>query len=121
MNTIKLNFLVILCYLICSFGMDAAAQDFNVTYVSGHQYSNKPSISARLQGTNEVVVVIPKNQSKVDQYYSPVSQIISDVSEFQSALILLILKRKISKWLLCKWSGAHLQKTFLTAVAMPIR
>jgi len=45
------------------------AQDFNVSYVSGHQYTNKPSISWRLQGTNEVVVIVPKNQSKVDQYY----------------------------------------------------
>lgn len=47
----------------------AYAQDFNVSYVSGHKYTYKPSISQRLQGINDVVIIVPKNQSKVDQYY----------------------------------------------------
>lgn len=69
LNAIKLIYLVFLCSILSSLRIEATAQDFNVTYVSGHQYSYKPSISQRLQGTNEVVVIVPKNQSQVDQYY----------------------------------------------------
>ena len=63
---IKLSLLLI-AFIACF--NNSHAQDFNVSYVSGHQYSDKPSLSQRLQGINDVVVIVPKNQSKVDQYY----------------------------------------------------
>lgn len=63
---IKLFSILITC--IACFN-NVHAQDFNVSYVSGHQYSYKPTLSQRLQGINDVVVIVPKSQSKVDQYY----------------------------------------------------
>ena len=69
MKTLKYLLTTILLTVISFCSQFANAQDFNVTYVPGHQYSYKPSISQRLQGTDEVVVIVPRNQSKVDQYY----------------------------------------------------
>ena len=63
-----IGFFVLLIACITPFN-DLYAQDFNVSKVSGHQYSYKPSLSQRLQGINDVVVIVPKSQSKVDQYY----------------------------------------------------
>ncbi|MCI6494844.1 MAG: serine protease [Bacteroidales bacterium] len=60
-------FLLLIAFIACFNNLHA--QDFNVSYVSGHQYSYKPSLSQRLQGINDVVVIVPKSQSKVDQYY----------------------------------------------------
>lgn len=67
MNSIKTLIFIVLTCLFSSFGV--TAQDFNVTYVPGQQYTSKPSISQRLQGTDEVVVLVPINQSKLDEYY----------------------------------------------------
>lgn len=61
-----LIFIAIFGNILC---FDANAQDFNVSYVAGHQYTYKPSLSQRLQGINDVVVIVPRSQSQVDQYY----------------------------------------------------
>lgn len=66
-NSFKLLFIYICCMIFSV--QSVIAQDFSVSYVAGHQYSSKPSIYQRLQGTSKVVVVVPKDQSQIDQYY----------------------------------------------------
>lgn len=63
---LSLFFLLIAC--MASFN-ELHATEFTVSYVSGHQYSSKPPLSHRLQGINDVVVIVPKSQSQVDRYY----------------------------------------------------
>jgi S1-C subfamily serine protease len=70
-KVLSVHFQIILISICCLIFSDqfAIAQEFSVSYVAGHQYSSKPSIYQRLQGTQQVVVIVPKSQSQMDQYY----------------------------------------------------
>lgn len=69
MNFQKSFIICYLLYIVVFFSSTINAQDFNVSYIQGNQYKYKPSLSQRLQGINDVVIIVPKSQSKVDQYY----------------------------------------------------
>lgn len=69
MKTIRLVFsaiLIAMAFFCCQF---VCAQDFNVTFVPGHQYTNKPSIYKRIQGINDLVIIVPERPSQVEQYF----------------------------------------------------
>ncbi len=69
MKSAKLLYLLYFFFVASIGGFETSAQEFNVNYVQGHQYSYKPALAQRIQGINDVVVIVPKNQSQVDQYY----------------------------------------------------
>ena len=62
-------FLTIIFSVIYSITLDA--QTFNVTKISGHGYSYKPSIAERLNGIEEVVIFVPRNMAEFDKNVYP--------------------------------------------------
>lgn len=44
-------------------------QDFSVTFEEGHVYSSKPTLLTRLRDTEEIVMIVPIQQSEMEQYY----------------------------------------------------
>ena len=63
--------LLVIVAIIFFYSFLSIAQEFNVTFIKGNEYSYKPSIADRLNGISEVIVFAPKNMSEYDKYIYP--------------------------------------------------
>lgn len=64
-KVVKFSLTLLLLFFIAPISY---AQEFSVSQIRGHKYTCKPSISQRLNGTHEVIVFSPRQQSPIDQY-----------------------------------------------------
>lgn len=69
MKIIKLHKITVVFIAILLYSLNAMAQTFEIKSAAGHEFTYKPSITQRLSGTREVVLVVPRQQSTIDQYF----------------------------------------------------
>ena len=62
------SIVLLVCALIL-FTINTKAQTFKIECFEGHEYTYKPSIAQRLTGTRKVVIIVPREQSPIDNYY----------------------------------------------------
>lgn len=66
----KKFFTILLYIMIASFtSVKAQSTSFHITDIKGHTIPHKPSLQVRLNGTQEVVLIVPRNHSSIESYY----------------------------------------------------